>query len=106
MKAAAAWINDKGGINIKGDKYLIKIIAEDSKGSADGMIAAATKLIFDDKVKFIIGGVSIPPFRAAISKLTEDNKVLTMNVNGLGVNAEMYAQVALYFWELSHPGIL
>ena len=88
-KAAAAWINDKGGINIKGDKYLIKIIAEDMKGSPDGMIAAATKLIFDHKVKFILGGVAIPVFKAAIAKLTEDNKVLTMNGDGLGVSAEM-----------------
>ena len=90
VKAAVAWINDdKGGINIKGDKYRIKLIAEDSKGSVDGMVAAANKLIFDNKVKFMIGGISVPPFRLAISQLLEDNKVLTMNVDGIGINAEM-----------------
>ena len=61
------------------------------------MIAAANKLIFDNKVKFMIGGVSIPPFRAAISKLSEDNKVLTMNVDGLGVNAEMTPKLPYTF---------
>ena len=97
VKAAAAWINDKGGINIKGEKYRIKLIAEDSKGSVDGMVAAANKLIFDDKIKFMIGGVGIPPFRAAISKLLEDNKVLTMNLNGLGVNSELGPKMTYTF---------
>ena len=98
VKAAVAWINDdKGGINIKGDKYLIKIIAEDSKGSIDGMIAAANKLIFDNKIKFMIGGISVPPFKMAISQLLEDNRVLTMNLDGLGVAAEMTPKIPYTF---------
>jgi hypothetical protein len=31
VKAGVAWINDRGSITIKGDKYLLKIMAEDSK---------------------------------------------------------------------------
>ena len=90
VKAAAAWINDdKGGIDIKGEKYRIKLLAEDSKGSLDGMVAAANKLVFDNKIKFMVGGISVPPFRVAISKLLEDNKVLTINVDGIGINSEM-----------------
>jgi len=97
VKAAVAWINDKGGLNIKGDKYRIKMIAEDSKGSVDGMIAAANKLIFDNRVKLMIGGISVPPFKIAISKLTEDNKVLSMNLDGLGVVAEMTPKIPYTF---------
>jgi branched-chain amino acid transport system substrate-binding protein len=53
------------------------------------MVAAANKLIFDYKIRFMIGGISVPPFRLAISQLLEDNKVLAMNVDGIGINSEM-----------------
>jgi branched-chain amino acid transport system substrate-binding protein len=96
-KAGAAWINDKGGLTIKGEKYLIKIIGEDSKMSPDGMIAAANKLVFQDKVKFIIQGVPIPPFKAAISKILEDNKVLSVQNDGIGVNSEFSPQISYAF---------
>jgi ABC-type branched-subunit amino acid transport system substrate-binding protein len=61
VKAGVAWINDKGGISIKGEKHSIELVAEDAKVSPDGMIAAGTKLVFDHKVKFMIQGVTIPP---------------------------------------------
>jgi len=97
VKGGIAWINGKGGITIKGDKYLIKIIAEDSKMSPDGMIAAANKLVFQDKVKFMIQAVPIPPFKAAIIKLLEDNKVLSVETDGIGVNAEFSPQISYSF---------
>jgi len=92
VKAGAAWINDKGGLTIKGEKYLLKIIGEDTMFTPDGMIAAASKLIFNDKVKFMIGGVPVPPMESAIEKLLQDNKVLTMEIGGLGVNSEFGPQ--------------
>ena len=39
------WINKKGGITIKGNKYQIQCIAEDTKNSTAGSVTAATKLI-------------------------------------------------------------
>jgi branched-chain amino acid transport system substrate-binding protein len=83
IKAAAGWVNEKGGLNIKGEKYLIKLIGEDYQMSADGTKAAATKLVFDHGVKFMIG-LPIPPFKAAASTVTEPNKVLRMDVTGQG----------------------
>jgi branched-chain amino acid transport system substrate-binding protein len=66
-------INEKGGITIQGQKYNIQLVEEDSKSSADGAVAAANKLIFDDQVKFVIGGLAfeLPP----IAPIFTQNKV-------------------------------
>jgi branched-chain amino acid transport system substrate-binding protein len=97
IKAGAAWINDKGGLTIKGDKYMLKIIAEDTKFTPDGMIAAANKLVFNDKVKFVIGGVPVPPMESAIEKVLQDNKVFTMQISGMGVKSEITPQKSYTF---------
>lgn len=87
-KAASEWINEKGGVAIKGDKYRIELIVEDNKSSPDGAAAATNKLVFKDKVQYIIGPV-VPPFAIAMAPITEPNKVLRNNINGVGHPAEM-----------------
>jgi branched-chain amino acid transport system substrate-binding protein len=72
---AQKWINTKGGVTIKGEKYLIKVIVEDSKGSSGGAAAAANKLVFREKVKFITGCLITPHYFAGLT-VTEPNKVL------------------------------
>jgi branched-chain amino acid transport system substrate-binding protein len=67
-------INERGGITIKGQKYLIEIVSEDAKSSADGAVAAANKLIYDDKVKFIVGPSAF--FASAVKSICEQNKVI------------------------------
>jgi branched-chain amino acid transport system substrate-binding protein len=74
-KLAAAWINYKGGITVKGVKYKIELISEDPKSSPEGAIAACTKLIEKDKVKFILGGV-ITPINVAANSVTGPAGVL------------------------------
>jgi branched-chain amino acid transport system substrate-binding protein len=69
------WINEKGGIKIKGQPYKIQFVAEDGQSSADGAVAAATKLVSDDKVKFIVGPV-MPFMVVASGTVTEPAKVL------------------------------
>jgi branched-chain amino acid transport system substrate-binding protein len=69
------WINAKGGIKIKGQPYMIQFVAEDGQSSADGAVAAATKLVSDDKVKFIVGPV-MPFMVVASGTVTEPAKVL------------------------------
>jgi branched-chain amino acid transport system substrate-binding protein len=69
------WINEKGGIKIKGETYRIEFVAEDGQSSADGAVAAATKLVSDDKVKFIVGPV-MPFMVVASGTVTEPAKVL------------------------------
>jgi len=51
-------INEQGGLKIGKDTYLIKLFIEDSKMSADGGITAATKLVHQNKVKFVLGDVA------------------------------------------------
>jgi branched-chain amino acid transport system substrate-binding protein len=72
---AAAWINGKGGITINGEKYTIELIVEDQKGNVDGAVAAATKLVQLDGVKFIVGQC-VPDTQIAAASVTEPAKVL------------------------------
>ena len=69
------WINKKGGLKIKGVSYAVQFVAEDGQSSADGAVAAATKLVNDDRVKFIIGPV-MPFMVVASGSVTEPAKVL------------------------------
>ena len=69
------WINKKGGIKIKGEPYSIQFVAEDGQSSADGAVAAATKLVHDHQVKFVIGPV-MPFMVVASGTVTEPAKVL------------------------------
>jgi branched-chain amino acid transport system substrate-binding protein len=69
------WLNKRGGITIKGQKYLITFVVEDTKGSADGSVAAANKLVYERKVKFIVGDV-MPFTIAAQGTVTEPAKVI------------------------------
>jgi branched-chain amino acid transport system substrate-binding protein len=71
---AADLINEMGGINIKGQKYLIELVVEDYKSSMDGVAAATNRLVYDKKVKFIIGPTAF--FAAATGPICDPNKVI------------------------------
>jgi branched-chain amino acid transport system substrate-binding protein len=72
---AKEWINDKGGITINGEKYLIELVVEDHKCGAEGAVGAATKLVYDQKLKFIAGTI-MPFIVASVGTVTEPAKVL------------------------------
>jgi len=57
-------INGEGGIDIKGTKYKISLILEDGKMSPEACSAAANKLVYKDKVKFVMGEVMEPDSEA------------------------------------------
>ena len=82
------WINEKGGITINGEKYLIKLIVEDQKGVVDGAVAAATKLVARDQVKFIVGQI-VPDVIIAAASVTEPAKVLRSLSWGGGIPGVM-----------------
>ena len=88
VEAAADWINEKGGITIDGQKYLLEIVGEDNKSNPESTIAATNKLVYEDKVKFIVGPV-VPWLSIAMAPITEEAKVLRCKVNGTGSPAEM-----------------
>lgn len=69
------WINKHGGITIKGEKYNIEVVNEDIKGTTDGSVAAAQKLVDEDGIKFMIVS-GPPPFSIGVGVVAEPAKVL------------------------------
>lgn len=100
VKVGADWINEGGGITIKGEKHLLKLIVADAQGSMEGTVAAANKLVFGDKVKFIVGAAPAAPFVAAYAKVVEDNKVFRMCVVGLGTSIDLNSRQTYTFGDM------
>jgi len=75
----ADWLNGKGGINIKGQTYQVEIVVQDDKGTAEGAASAANRLVNEDGIKFIVGG--IPVFGViAINSITEPAKIIHVSL--------------------------
>ena len=82
LEYVAKMINDDGGIKVKGTGYNVELVIEDGKSSLDGNSAAATKLVLDDKLQFVVGPGAF--FNEATTPIFEQNKVLHVaNYNGL-----------------------
>jgi branched-chain amino acid transport system substrate-binding protein len=73
-KIAADIINEQGGITVKGQQYRIELIVEDCKSAMDGVTTAANRVVYDKKVKFIIGPTAF--FAAAAGPVCDPNKIL------------------------------
>ncbi|MGD0919599.1 MAG: ABC transporter substrate-binding protein [Thermodesulfobacteriota bacterium] len=66
--------NKKGGLAIGGDRYQIDLIVYDSKNDPETGRAAVERLVFQDKVKFLMGDITAD----AWIPLTEENKILSI----------------------------
>jgi len=100
-KPAGDLMNKRGGITVKGEKYLIEVVPEDDQSSPPGAVAAINRLI-QAGIKFIYA----PQFMVsnlAIAPVAEEAKVL--RIKGLGVGKEevgpnlrysFYASAQLY----------
>jgi branched-chain amino acid transport system substrate-binding protein len=69
--------NDRGGITIKGQQYKIKMITYDDKYKADEGRSAAERLVYRDKVKYILQLASAPT--AATLPVTDPEKVIVLS---------------------------
>jgi ABC-type branched-subunit amino acid transport system substrate-binding protein len=69
--------NDAGGLIVKGQRYQIDLIIYDDKYSAESGRAAVERLVYQDKVKFIICQIGSAPIVAGLST-TESEKVMNM----------------------------
>jgi branched-chain amino acid transport system substrate-binding protein len=69
------WVNDRGGVTIGDDKYRVQMIDEDSKMNPEAAAASATKLVEQDKVKYVIGEI-LDPCGEAIYGVTAPAKAL------------------------------
>jgi len=67
--------NAKGGIDIGGQKYKIELVIYDSNNTQATEVSAVNRLIFEDKVKFII---SDGMFIGSWLQLADDNKVVSL----------------------------
>ena len=74
VELLAEVVNNKGGLDIGGEKYNIKAIVYDSKFSDETSRAAAERLVYKDKVKFILGDPTVDAWLS----VTEANKVITI----------------------------
>ena len=73
-------INEKGGVNVGGKRYLLEIINEDSKMNAEASRASALKLVHRDKANFIVGGI-LESVMEAIYKVCSEAGVLYAQQN-------------------------
>jgi branched-chain amino acid transport system substrate-binding protein len=78
-KPTADLVNQRGGITVKGQKYLIEIVTGDDQSSPPGAIAAANKLM-QDGIKFIIAPMFMPS-NMAIAPICEEAKILRVTPN-------------------------
>ena len=67
-------VNAKGGLDVGGKKYQIKIIGYDDQFKAAEAVAAYNRLQNQDGVKYLLVGTSAPAM--AIKKSLEDDKVI------------------------------
>jgi len=72
-------INNAGGLKIGKDVYKIKTIVYDNKGAPSEAAANATKLVSQDKIQYLIGGV-IAATGMAVLPVTQPEKVVTTNL--------------------------
>jgi len=77
---AAEDCNEAGGVKIAGEVYKIKLISYDTKYAVQSALRAAERLIFNDKVKYIIGALSLDT--QGFQGVTERNKVIIMPLGG------------------------
>jgi branched-chain amino acid transport system substrate-binding protein len=76
VKLAADEINANGGV-LRGRK--IQLILEDSKGTVQGSIAAAEKLVVEDNVVAVVGALSSVATIAAAHNVTVPNRVVLIS---------------------------
>jgi branched-chain amino acid transport system substrate-binding protein len=69
----ADMINQKGGLAVGGDKYNIQLISYDTNNNQSTAVAAVNKLVYEDKVKFMISDIGLVD---AWLPIAEQNKVI------------------------------
>ncbi len=74
MELGSEDVNASGGIKVGKDAYTIKLITYDNKYDAKEAVAAVNKLIYNDRVKYVMttGGTCV----IAVNPLTTENKIL------------------------------
>src|SRR5690606_11124855 len=77
---AADDVNAEGGLEVAGKRYRVEVIPYDDKYQANEAVTVANRLVFEDKVKYIIGPVGSAPV-LAIQPITEKNGVIVITLD-------------------------
>ncbi len=103
---AADYFNDKGGLNVGGEKYIIKLYEADSKYTSEGGTTAARRLVDADKVNMVLGEISTPGTLGVLS-VTEPAKILTLHTAAAAetLKNRPYAFRSYISYYESFPGI-
>ena len=78
----ADYFNEKGGLNIGGEKYKVVIVDADTKFTADGATTAARRLVDAEKVNLVVGAIAGPQTLGVLS-VTEPAKIITLHTAGV-----------------------
>ena len=79
IKIWVSEVNDAGGLNVNGKRYLLNCINYDSETNTSVAIEAVQKMIFEDNVKFVM--TSTGPTAAGIAPLCTANKIVSFCAN-------------------------
>ncbi len=105
---AADEVNAKGGLEVDGKKYKVEIVAYDDKYQANEAVTVANRLVFEDKVKYIIGPLGSAP-AVAIQPITEKAGVILIMMaftpKALGADKPHSFRVVATTAEVSQPQI-
>jgi len=105
---AADKVNTVGGLEVGGKKYRVEVVAYDDKYQAGEAVTVANRLVFEDKVKFIIGPTGSAP-TLAVQPITEKNQVLTSTLGftnkAMGVDKPFSFRPVVTTYEFSEPQI-
>ena len=105
---AADDVNAKGGLDVAGKKYKVKVIPYDDKYQAGEAVTAANRLVFEDKVKYIIGPVGSAG-ALAVTPIVDKNKVVMLTLGftdkALGKDKPFNFRPNLTTMETSQPQI-
>jgi branched-chain amino acid transport system substrate-binding protein len=78
LQMEAEQYNAAGGLTVEGQKYKIEVMAEDDKYSPSEGVTVTNKLIFKEKIKFIMGPVGSAVVLAT-RPICEANKVVSIH---------------------------
>ena len=105
---AADDVNAKGGLDVGGKKYKVKVVPYDDKYQAGEAVTAANRLVFEDKVKYVIGPVGSAG-ALAVTPIVDKNKVVMLTLGftdkALGKDKPFNFRPNLTTMETSQPQI-
>ena len=76
---AADQVNAKGGLEVGGKKYKVVVVPYDDKYQTNEAVTIANRLVFEDKIQYVIGPVGSASV-LAIQPITEKAKVIVMTL--------------------------